>query len=417
MKRFQSFGMLSILFLIGMFSSLHANSSVATLNFVNCGESFFDNGGATNNYQNEINDETVTICPQISGEVVAINFIQFELENNGDNCYDQLMIFNGNDVTHPAIASPNGTTKGWCWDKQPGSEGGSGNLEGLTLTSTDDSGCLTFVFNSDGLVTRLGWEASVTCVSAPSCPAPNNLTANNITNQSAELHWTNGGGVNQTNTILEWGLTGFSIGNGTNVSVSENSFNLANLSPSTTYQFYIQDDCSANGSSAWVGPHSFTTSCAPFQGDSFDNPSLVNSLPFVTQVNTNECFTNQIGNTGPDAFYSFTTSNCADFIVFTTCSEASDFDTFIRLLDEDGNELATNDDSESACDFNLNDVSRFSEIHYDVNPNTTYTAVVEGFGLEKGNAGIEIFEENLVDSMTVFSFVNDVYFDICHRRI
>ena len=377
-------------------------------NSINCGDEFFDSGGANSNYQNEVNNETITFCPQISGEAVSINFTEFELENNGDNCYDQLMIFNGDDVTHTAIASPNGTTKGWCWDKQVGSEGGSGNLEGLTLTSTDDSGCLTFVFNSDGLVTRSGWKASVTCIQMPSCPTPNNLNVTNITHNSAELQWEIGGGTNQANSNIEWGIAGFSIGTGESASVSENSFQLINLSSLTTYQFYVQDDCTSDGASAWVGPFEFVTSCAPFQGDSFNDPVQINSLPFSVSVNTNECFTNQIGQDSPDAFYSFTTSSCADKIVFTTCSISSDFDTYIRLLDDAGNELATNDDSETLCDFTLNGENRFSKIHFDVNPNTIYTAVVEGFGLKTGNAGISIIEENLVDTMSAFAFVNDV---------
>ena len=393
------------LFLYGvMIQSIGANFEILT----NCGESFFDNGGAANNYQNEISNETITICPQILGEAVMINFTEFELENNGDNCYDQLMIFNGDDVTHPTISSPNGTTKGWCWDKQSGSEGGSGNLEGMTLTSTDDSGCLTFVFSSDGLINRSGWEATVSCILLPTCPAPNNLNANNITHHSADLHWEIGGGLNQSATNMEWGVEGFSIGEGTSLVVSNNTFSLQNLLSSTTYQFYIQDDCSTDGASAWVGPFTFSTSCAPFQGDSFDDPLVINSLPFTTQVNTNECFTNQIGNDAPDAFYTFTTSSCADFIVFTTCSAISDFDTYIRLLDDTGTELATNDDAETLCNYSLNGEFRFSEIHFDVNPNMIYTAVVEGFGLKTGNAGIEIFEEYIVDTMTAFSFVNDI---------
>ena len=408
MKRLLFNVVLSFFVSCGMVISLHADFSFFTLNFTNCGESFYDNGGAVNNYQNEINDETITICPQVSGEAIAVHFTQFELENNGDNCYDELMIFNGDDVTHTVISSPNGTTKGWCWDKQVGSEGGSGNLEGLTLTSTDDSGCLTFVFNSDGLINRLGWEASVTCVQAPSCPSPNNLNVNNITHESANLNWEIGGGANQINTILEWGVEGFSLGEGTNLTVSDNSVELLNLSSSTSYQFYIQDDCGNNGSSAWVGPFTFSTSCAPFQGDSFNDPLAISSLPFSSFINTNECFTNQIGNDAPDAFYSFTTSNCADFIVFNTCSALSDFDTYIRLLDENGIELATNDDAESPCAYSLNGESRFSEINFDVEPNKIYTVVVEGFGLESGNAGFEIYEENIVDTITAFSFINDV---------
>jgi len=33
----------------------------------------------------------------------------------------------------------------------------------MTITSTDGSGCLTFVFTSDSSLTREGWEATVAC--------------------------------------------------------------------------------------------------------------------------------------------------------------------------------------------------------------------------------------------------------------
>ena len=40
---------------------------------------------------------------------------------------------------------------------------GTGDLQGQSISSTDPSGALTFVFTSDGSVTREGWEATVTC--------------------------------------------------------------------------------------------------------------------------------------------------------------------------------------------------------------------------------------------------------------
>ena len=403
---------LSRVFFVGLFLGIFNQPTIANtttyLPFFSCNQEFFDIGGSSNNYENGVVNETTTFCPQVQGEVISINFTLFDLENNGDNCYDQLMIFNGNDVTHSVIASPNGTTKGWCWDKQSGSEGGSGNLEGLTLTSTDDSGCLTFVFNSDGGVSRSGWAAAITCSLPPTCPAPNNLNAENITHNSALLKWENGNGSNQTNSKVEWGVEGFANGNGNQVTISTNSVSATNLWASTKYEFYVQEDCSSDGASAWVGPFSFKTNCTPFEGDSFADAYMVNSLPFSATINTNDCYSNIMGESSPDAFYTFTTSSCADYIEFSTCTSETEFDTYIRLLDSEGTEIATNDDSETGCDFLINGKMRSSKIHYDVNPNTVYTVVVEGFGNESGNVGVEISEILLVDTMHAFALINDV---------
>ena len=95
----------------------------------------------------------------------------------------------------------------------------------------------------------------------PSCSAPSALGANNITNNSASLLWTAGASESAWN--IEWGPTGFTQGTGTVVNGVTNPHPLSGLTPNTTYQYYVQADCAANGTSTWAGPFSFTTACDP----------------------------------------------------------------------------------------------------------------------------------------------------------
>lgn len=122
---------------------------------------FLDSGGNSGNYSNSENI-TYTICPDMAGEVVNVEFTFFSIENNGATaCWDELTIHDGADATAPTIDSPNGP--GWCWDRNDATPAGSGDLQGMTITSSDASGCLTFVFTSDTSAVRPGWAANVTC--------------------------------------------------------------------------------------------------------------------------------------------------------------------------------------------------------------------------------------------------------------
>jgi hypothetical protein len=123
---------------------------------------FLDSGGASSNYSSNENI-TYTICPDSPGDVVYIDFTAFSTENNGTGaCYDGLTIHNGADATATTIDPPGGGTI-WCWDRNDTPAIGTGDLQGMTIVSTDPSGCITFVFTSDGSVQRAGWEAIVTC--------------------------------------------------------------------------------------------------------------------------------------------------------------------------------------------------------------------------------------------------------------
>src|SRR5690606_31962664 len=85
------------------------------------------------------------------------------------------------------------------------------------------------------------------------------LTATNLTSNSADLGWTSDG----TAFDIKWGAPGFDVETEGNLEEDfENGATLSGLSPQTTYQFYVRQDCGGE-ISAWAGPFSFTTPCAP----------------------------------------------------------------------------------------------------------------------------------------------------------
>lgn len=118
-----------------------------------CGTTFTDDGGPFANHGNN-QDVTYTLCPDAAGQMMEVDFSEFSLEEGGsvDGCYDYLSIYDGNSDQATLIGN-------YC--DEPDGIGSPG-----TVTSTDASGCLTFVFSSDINTTRAGWVASVACLGA-----------------------------------------------------------------------------------------------------------------------------------------------------------------------------------------------------------------------------------------------------------
>ncbi|MFO7879659.1 MAG: choice-of-anchor J domain-containing protein [Bacteroidales bacterium] len=111
--------------------------------------------------------------------------------------------------------------------------------------AAEDDGTTVFSFTGD--------------CTAPSCPAPEDLTATAGLN-SADLGWTETGTADTWN--IEWGPTGFTQGGGTlEEGVMDNPYTLSGLDAATMYDFYVQADCGGDGTSLWAGPYTFTTEC------------------------------------------------------------------------------------------------------------------------------------------------------------
>ncbi len=106
-----------------------------------CGGTFYDPGG-TGNYGNN-NLGTQTFCSDMPGGQLQFVFTQWALEN----CCDYLTIYDGPNTSGTQLFYGHGSTN-------PG-----------TITST--TGCLTFVWDSDGSVVGAGWTATINCVNVP----------------------------------------------------------------------------------------------------------------------------------------------------------------------------------------------------------------------------------------------------------
>ena len=104
-----------------------------------CSGTFSDQGGA-GNYSDNLN-QTFTLCSSVPGSHVQIDFSSFDLELNRDF----LKIYNGSTIAAPLIGTFTGAI-------------GPGYVQG-----NNASGCLTFVFTSDGSGNAQGWLASIDC--------------------------------------------------------------------------------------------------------------------------------------------------------------------------------------------------------------------------------------------------------------
>jgi hypothetical protein len=101
----------------------------------------------------------------------------------------------------------------------------------------------------------------------PSCLAPTDVEATNITSESVELSWV-ANNDNQT-WIVEYGLQGFVQGSGEDSVLvplpagTLNSYTFNNLNDDTAFDFYIKADCGNMDTSSWMGPVTVTTLPAP----------------------------------------------------------------------------------------------------------------------------------------------------------
>jgi len=179
------------------------------------------------------------------------------------------------------------------------------------------------------------------------CLTPTALTANGITQTSANLTWGNPSGATswEVEIISSPGTptgTG-TIYNGTLPYTVTATTSGTPFAPSTAYSYYVRALCSTGVNSTWAGPFTFTTTSPGF---SCAAPIVINSLPYSTTDNTaNYGDTTDVAQpaacagtatnymTGNDVFYSYTpsvngtisvtmtpTANWSGIFVYAGCS-------------------------------------------------------------------------------------------------
>ncbi|NPD45282.1 MULTISPECIES: T9SS type A sorting domain-containing protein [unclassified Lentimicrobium] len=93
---------------------------------------------------------------------------------------------------------------------------------------------------------------------APDCIKPNDLSLVYTDGNSATIDWTNGG--IEESWFIEYGESGFNLGEGTSLSTDSHPYEIMDLEANTSYDVYVKANCGENESD-WEGPLSFSTDC------------------------------------------------------------------------------------------------------------------------------------------------------------
>ena len=95
----------------------------------------------------------------------------------------------------------------------------------------------------------------------PICNAPSGLNASNITSTSADLSWSDtlATSFNWRLVLAGAGVTSMAVDSGTTATTATTSTMLTAV---TSYDLYVEAECSGIGTSGFEGPYNFTTLCA-----------------------------------------------------------------------------------------------------------------------------------------------------------
>jgi hypothetical protein len=107
-----------------------------------------------------------------------------------------------------------------------------------------------------------GWAGPFCFTTIAACPAPNNLSVQNLSTTSATLNWQPG--ASETMWDVEWGFPGFMPGmseeEGSGTSNTTSDYYATGLNASAPYEFYVRAVCGGlDGNSNWAGPFAFQT--------------------------------------------------------------------------------------------------------------------------------------------------------------
>ena len=168
------------------------------------------------------------------------------------------------------------------------------------------------------------------------CAPPTNLFSSAVTSTSIDVSWNSTGG----NSNLQYGLSGFTLGQGTYIANVNSVYTIPALTPFTTYDIYVKDSCGAANVSAWVGPISVTTTCDPANA-SFNLTASNLTVTFNSTASTGTNITYNWafgdGNTSvlpnPTHTYAASGSYTVQLIVTDTCGLSDTITQGIQVCD------------------------------------------------------------------------------------
>ena len=158
-----------------------------------------------------------------------------------------------NDPTHTAWIVYYKASTDSEWSTEPASST-TLILSNLTPETTYDvyviTDCGSTVDNPDATLT-------INFTTLIACPAPQDLTVSNIGMTSATVTWFS----NADSYTIEYGEAGFTPGEGTSATVTDNTYDLTGMTSGTAYTVYITADCGADGTSQPASVNFNTNMC------------------------------------------------------------------------------------------------------------------------------------------------------------
>jgi len=267
-------------------------------------------------------------------------------------------------------------------------------------------------------------NSNSTCQNTNPCLSPILLNASNILTNSADLFWQPGN--NETSWNLEWGNSGFTIGNGSLITALNNTnYSLSSLTSNTNYDFYVQSICDSNTNSSFSGPYSFITNssgitgtCGSFKLELFDTYGDGWNGASIDVVINGSIFQNitLANGNGPEIFIFSTDSNEIIDLIYN--SGNYDEENTYNLSDNSNNLFI----SQGALGFipNIDPVSTFGIIacsscpqpsNLSANTSNAGTALLGWsggngiFNIEWGTVGFPLGNGNAINSITTNNYL------------
>jgi len=165
----------------------------------------------------------------------------------------------------------------------------------------------------------------------PACIAPTGIGSSNVTQTSALISWSPGGG---SVFELEYGVQGFTQGTGSpTTGITDSSLVLNGLIAQTCYDVYVRDSCSDGSFSPWTGPYTFCTPCSAKNtpiSENFDTTPLGS----FNNRNVPECWGNYATGNGYGYVYSSTwnPANSVPNMYYWTNSNGFDMNDTLLLI-------------------------------------------------------------------------------------
>ena len=177
-----------------------------------CGGTIYDDGGPTGNYSDDC-DVALVVNPDTPGMFVHLTGT-FNIEY-----YDWLIIIDGNDLDGTVLFDSD---------------------EDAVLDVVSTTGPLTIYFMSDEEDAYSGFALQVSCESGQTtCNAPANITATNVTHESAVIDWT------QEGTPDSWTISykKSSASSWSTINTTTHPYTITNLDAETSYDVYVTATC------------------------------------------------------------------------------------------------------------------------------------------------------------------------------